>query len=113
MKKVLAAFALPVLFVPALSQAADKFEEKDFRWDPFLEHYKLVVIAGVNKMARENPNCAVIDPASVQPYGGTPDDPEFQVTCGEGDHVTHPHFSKTDITGDPASSVPLEDSSAH
>jgi hypothetical protein len=112
-KKLLTLLAVPALLAPALSLAADRFDEKDFNWDPWLEHYKQVVIAGVNKIARENPNCATLDPHSISHYGGTPDDPEFEVTCGEGDHVVHARFSKTDVTGDPASDVPLDENTAH
>jgi len=101
--------ALPLLF-PAAQAAA--YEEQDFDWDPLLNHYKRVVIAGVNKMARERPDCEILDPKTVRKYGGTPDDPEFEVTCGEAGNQTVARFSKTDVTGDPASDIPLEDKQA-
>jgi hypothetical protein len=112
-KKLVTLLIVPALLAPAFSLAADRFDEKDFNWDPWLEHYKRIVIAGVNKVARENPNCATLDPTSIERYGGTPDDPEFVVTCGEPDHITHAYFSKTDVTGDPASDVPLDEKPAH
>lgn len=109
MKKLIAALVLFPLLASPLAQAAGPFTEKDFKWEPFTNLYKRIIIAGVNKIARTNPDCATIDPASIQRYGGTPDDPEFDVTCGEPDHITHVHFSKTDVTGDPYSDVPLEE----
>ena len=110
MKKLLTLLVVPALLAPALSVAANRFEEKDFKLDPYLEHYKRIVIAGVNKIARERPECAnSLDPKSLEHYGGTPDDPEFQVTCGEGEHAVHPRFTKTDVTGDPASDIPLDE----
>jgi hypothetical protein len=113
MKKLFLLSLMFGLLAPGISQAADRFEEKDFQWDPFFNLYKRVIIVGVNKIARENPQCATLDPKSLQHSGGTPDDPEFSVACGEGDHVTHARFSKADITGDPASNIPLEDKAAH
>lgn len=109
MKRFLAIPLVLTLLAPTVSIAADRFEEKDFTLDPFLDHYKRVVIAGVNKLARERPECATLDPKSLQAYGGTPDDPEFVVTCGEPGHEIHPHFTKTDVTGSPSSDVPLDE----
>lgn len=100
------------LGLPAAGLAAPerRFEEADFDWsDPLLNLYKRIVISGVNKMAREHENCAVMDPKSVHHYGGTPDDPEFEVVCGTPDHLTHHHFSKAQVTGDPASNIPLDE----
>jgi hypothetical protein len=114
MKKPLAVFLASALLVPALGLAADAYEEKDFKWDdPFLNLYRQVIVAGVNKVAREVPNCATLDPASVQYEGGTPDDPGFVVTCGEAGHISHAHFTKAEITGDPASNVPQEERAGH
>ncbi|HEY0963351.1 MAG TPA: hypothetical protein VGE69_13450 [Pseudomonadales bacterium] len=114
MKKLLATSLAAVLLVPAVACAAERFDEKDFNWDdPLLNHYKRIVVAGVNKMAREKPDCAMLDPKSVQYEGGTPDDPGFIVTCGDSDHVTHAHFTKTDITGSPYSDVPLDEQENH
>ena len=109
MKKFLALLVVFQLLNPTLVLAAGPFTEKDFTWEPFTNLYKRVIVAGVNKIARTNPDCATLDPTSLQRYGGTPDDPEFVVTCGEPDHVTHARFSKTDVTGDPASDIPLEE----
>jgi hypothetical protein len=114
MKKFLAASLTVALLCPAFASAAERYEEKDFDWtDPLLSHYKRIVISGVNKMAREKPECAVIDPKSVQYEGGTPDDPGFMVTCGDADHATHAHFTKTDVTGNPYSDVPLDELENH
>lgn len=109
MKKLVAALAALPLLASTYTFAADRFEEKDFTWEPFTSLYKRVIVVGVNKIAAGNPECATLDPKSLQRYGGTPDDPEFQVTCGEPGKQTHPHFSKSEITGDPASNVPIED----
>ncbi|MES2624714.1 MAG: hypothetical protein V4628_05520 [Pseudomonadota bacterium] len=109
MKKLIAALIVFPLLASSIAQAAGPFTEKDFKWEPFTDLYKRVIIAGVNKIARTKPECAKLDPTSLQRYGGTPDDPEFVVTCGEPGHITHAYFSKTDVTGDPASNVPLEE----
>jgi hypothetical protein len=109
MKRFAGILAAGLLLLASQAFAAGPFTEKDFDWDPFLEHYKGIIIAGVNMIAREKPEeCAVIDPKSIAKYGGTPDDPEFVITCGPADHPTHAYFSKTDVTGDPASDVPRE-----
>ena len=114
MKNLLVASLTAALLSPAFAFAAAPYEEKDFNWDdPLLNHYKRIVVAGVNKMAREKPDCATLDPKSVQYEGGTPDDPGFVVTCGDGDHVSHAHFTKTDVTGSPSSDVPLDEQESH
>lgn len=114
MKKLLSAALAAALLTPAFVFAADRFDEQDFNWDdPLLSHYKRIVVAGVNKLAREKPDCATIDPKSVQYEGGTPDDPGFVVTCGDSEHVTHAHFTKTDVTGSPYSDVPLDEQQSH
>lgn len=109
MKKLMPLLIVSSLLAADFAQAAAPFTEDDFKWEPLTNLYKQVIIAGVNKIARTNPNCTMPDPLSVQHYGGTPDDPEFEVTCNEPGHVTHVHFSKTEITGDPASNVPLKE----
>ena len=109
MKKFFALMVAVPLLNATLALAEGPFTEKDFKWEPFTNLYKRVIIAGANKIARTNPDCAKLDPASLEHYGGTPDDPEFVVTCGDADHPKHVHFTKTDITGDPASNVPLEE----
>lgn len=109
MKKLLTLLVVFPLIIPTQSMAAGPFEEKDFEWDPFKSLYKRVIIVGVNRMARENPKCETIDPSTLQHYGGTPDDPEFVITCGEPGNTTRVHFTKAEITGDPATNVPLED----
>lgn len=114
MKKLLATSFTLALFCSTFALAAHRFEEKDFNWDdPLLNHYKRIVVAGVNKMARERPDCATLDPKSVQYDGGTPDDPGFVVTCGDSEHVSHAHFTKTDVTGSPYNDVPLDEQQGH
>jgi hypothetical protein len=106
---------LAVWSLYATHAAAATYEEKDFPFqiDPFLDHYKVIIIAGVNMVAREKPECATVDTKSVTNYGGTPDDPEFVVTCTDAaGKVTQAHFSKTDVTGDPASDIPKDFSAA-
>jgi hypothetical protein len=109
MKRFVGLLAVWPLLASHHALAAGPFQEKDFAWDPLLEHYKAVVMAGVNKVARDNPEqCAKIDPKSVQKYGGTPDDPIFEVTCGDAEHHFQVRFSKTDVTGDPALEPPKQ-----
>lgn len=111
MKQFLALSLALSLALPSAGMAADRrFEEADFNWDdPLLNLYKRIIISGVNMMAREYADCAVMDPKSVRHYGGTPDDPEFEVTCGDAQHLSHHYFSKARVTGDPASSIPLDE----
>src|SRR5690606_31977616 len=113
MKRFLVLVAAWSLLAPmAQAQVTGPFEEKDFEWDPLLTHYKRIVIAGVNRAAREKPGCENLNPKSVRKWGGTPDDPEFVVDCQDGDPPLRAYFSKTDITGDPASDIPLEEKQA-
>ena len=109
MKKLFTLSLLLGLLAPAFGQTEERYQEKDFQWDPFFNLYKRVIIVGVNRIARDNPKCATLDPKSLEHTGGTPDDPEFTIACGEGASISHVTFSKTDITGDPGTNVPLED----
>lgn len=58
----------------------------DFYWDNSTKNYQSQIVTVVNRIARENKNCGVIDPYSVALSGSrsTPNDPVFYVTCGSG-----------------------------
>ena len=83
-----------------LALAADPFTEKDFTFDPIMSLSKAVIVAGVNKLAKENENCKKkIDPKSVQydAANASPDSAAFTVVCGEGASKTTEHFSALDV----------------
>lgn len=90
-----------LLLAPAASFAAGPFVESDFHFDAYTAFFKDIIIAGVNKVAAENPKCAMIDPASatIAPGRGNPDNPVFYVVCGEPEHEAKVYFSKVDVTG--------------
>lgn len=79
--------------------APRSFVESQFYWDSATTPYKDIIIAGVNKVARENASCAVIDPSSayISSSRGTPVNPVFFVTCDQGGRVFNVFFSKSDV----------------
>ena len=95
-----ACIAASLSMLSTLALAADPFTEKDFTFDPITSLNKAVVVAGVNKLAKENANCKTrIDLKSVQydAANASPDSAAFTVVCGEGDHKTTEHFSALDV----------------
>lgn len=78
------------------------FTEKDFIWDNNTSPYKEIIVAGVNKVYRENARCKDIDPSSAYISGskGTKDNPVFFVTCGKGSNTFNAFFSKADVEKD-------------
>ena len=79
-----------------------EFTEKDFYWDKKTTPYKDVIVAGVNKIHRENSNCKTIDPSSayISSSKGTKTNPVFFVTCGKGADTFNFFFSKSDVEKD-------------
>lgn len=80
------------------------FSEADFVWDKNTTPHKSTIVAGVNKVHRENANCKIIDPSSayLSPSKGTKSDPVFFVTCGTGASTFNAFFSKSEVTkGEP------------
>ncbi len=75
------------------------FTEADFYFDKKSAPHKATIIAGVNKIARENDRCKDIDPSSatISTSKGTPANPVFYVTCGKGASVHNVFFSKSDV----------------
>ncbi|MEJ8837771.1 hypothetical protein [Ramlibacter sp. AN1133] len=75
------------------------FTEADFGWDQFTRDYKAIIIAGVNKLARENSACKAIDPATASrsTTKGSKADPVFWVTCGTGNAARNIFFTKSDV----------------
>lgn len=75
------------------------FTEADFIWDNKKSLHKSAIVAGVNKVHRENSRCNVIDPTSANISGskGTASNPVFFVTCGTGLNALNVFFSKSDV----------------
>ena len=75
------------------------FTEADFIWDKNIAPYKDIIIAGVNKIHRENIRCKEIDTSSAYISGtrSTPGGPVFFVTCGSGANAFNVWFSKKDL----------------
>lgn len=77
----------------------EEFTEADFVWDKKTTPHKKTIIAGVNKVHKENAKCKKIDPSSayLSSSKGTATDPVFFVTCGEGANIFNAFFSKSEI----------------
>lgn len=75
------------------------FTEADFIWDKKITPYKKIIVAGVNKVHKENSRCKTIDPGSayISSSKGTPSDPVFFVTCGTGANAFNAFFSKSEV----------------
>lgn len=75
------------------------FTEEDFIWDKITSPYKGIIVAGVNKIHRENSRCKEIDPSSAYLSGSksSPGKPVFYVTCGSGAAAFNVWFSKDDL----------------
>lgn len=79
-----------------------EFVEADFIWDSRTIPHKKVIIAGVNKVHRENARCKQIDPGSayISKDRSTAADPVFFVTCGSGAGVFNAYFSRSEVSQD-------------
>lgn len=75
------------------------FTEADFIWDKKTTPYKKIIVAGVNKVHKENSRCKTIDPGSayISSSQGTTSDPVFFVTCGTGANAFNAFFSKSEV----------------
>lgn len=76
-----------------------EFTEADFVWDKKISPHKKTIVAGVNKVHRENSGCKTIDPGSayISSGKGSASDPVFYVTCGTGASVFNAFFSKSEV----------------
>jgi hypothetical protein len=76
-----------------------EFTEADFVWDKKTSPHKKTIVAGVNKVHRENSRCKTIDPgtAYISSSKGSPSDPVFFVTCGTGTGVFNAFFSESEV----------------
>lgn len=76
-----------------------EFTEADFVWDEKTSPHKKTIVAGVNKVHRENSRCKTIDPGSayISSSKGSPSDPVFYVTCGTGASIFNAFFSKSEV----------------
>jgi hypothetical protein len=81
------------------SSESEVLSEGDFYFDETTLPYKSVIIAGVNKVHRENSRCKEIDPSSayISSSKGTASDPIFYVTCGSGANVFNAFFSRSEV----------------
>lgn len=76
-----------------------QFSEADFVWDKKTSPHKKTIVAGVNKVHRENSRCKTIDLGSayISSSKGSASDPVFFVTCGTGANTFNAFFSKSEI----------------
>ena len=76
-----------------------QFTEADFVWDKKTSPHKKIIVAGVNKVHRENARCKTIEPGSayISASKGSASDPVFFVTCGTGVNSFNAFFSKSEI----------------
>jgi hypothetical protein len=81
------------------SSGTEIFTEADFIFDKKTRPHKSILIAGVNRIHRENSRCKNIEPSSayISSSRGSKSDPVFFVTCGKGVKVFNVFFSKSDI----------------
>ena len=81
------------------SSGIEIFTEADFLFDKNTRQHKNIIMAGVNKIHRENKRCKKIDPSSayISSSKGSKANPVFFVTCGKGHKVFNVFFSKSDI----------------
>lgn len=84
------------------SSGTEVFIDADFYFDKNTRAYKNLIIAGVNKVHRENSRCKNIDPSSayISSSKGSKSNPVFYVTCGKDSKVFNVFFSKSDIESD-------------
>ena len=76
-----------------------EFTEADFVWDEKTSPHKKTIIAGVNKIYRENARCKTLDTgtAYISSSKGSSSDPVFFVTCGTGADTFNAFFSKSEV----------------
>ena len=82
-----------------MSGGSSAFTEADFVWDKKITPYKSIIVAGVNKVHRDNPQCKTIDPATayISSDKGSSSDPVFFVTCGTGAGTFNAYFSRSEV----------------
>lgn len=70
-----------------MTRQARTFTTADFNldWDPTLKAYGPTIIAGVNRISHDNPDCLSLDPltVAVSRKRSQPDNPAFFVTCSD------------------------------
>ena len=84
------------------SSGVEVFTEADFSFDDKTQQYENIIIAGVNKIHRENARCKDIDASSayISSSKGSASNPVFYVTCGKDAQVFNVFFSKSDVEND-------------
>ena len=91
--------AIAIIGLHSGAQAQVTFTEADFVWDKKITPHKKTIVAGVNKVHRENSRCKTIDPGSayISSTRGSSSDPVFFVTCGTGAGAFNAFFSKSEV----------------
>lgn len=76
-----------------------EFTEVDFIWNKKTSPYKKIIVAGVNKVYRENSRCKKISPSltNISSSRGSKSDPVFFVLCENGSDVFNAFFSKSEV----------------
>ncbi len=84
------------------SSGVEVFTAADFVFDNKTRPYESTIIAGVNKIHRENARCKTIDASSayISSSKGSASNPVFYVTCGKDAKVFNVFFSKSEVEGD-------------
>lgn len=81
-------------------QGIEIFTQADFEWTKRTKPYASIIVAGVNKVLRENPRCKQVNTGSVDISStkGSRENPVFYVTCDDsnGDPFNI-FFSKADV----------------
>lgn len=64
-----------------------RYVEADFMWDKDTSRHKTRLVAAVNRIARENSNCASLDPGTLSrsPSRSRPGKPVYFITCNSPD----------------------------
>jgi hypothetical protein len=89
---------------PATARPARTFTTADFNldWDPTLLAYGPTIVAGVNRVSHDNPDCLSPDPSSVgvSRRRSVPGNPVFFVTCSDPQgHFFNARFTASDVAG--------------
>jgi hypothetical protein len=77
-----------------------EFVELDFYWNDEIRPWKSIIMEGVNRVHKQNPQCAVLDPGSadISLTKGSKENPVFFVMCKpKNGEVFNYFFSKSDV----------------
>lgn len=82
-----------------VNQQYTTFKTEDFFWDDSTRPYEALIVEGVNRLHRQNPDCAKINPGTLgrSTTRGSDSNPSFFIACGEGYNAFIYHISKEAI----------------